>query len=125
MSADRAAIPLGAGVLDPSVYPEVEAAMGTLSHDSLDPKGLEVTRFRSCFSSARFPRRAQEYPTKPIRVVIPYPPGGATDLVTRKIGEQLAQRWGQPVVVENKPGANTIIGTEMVDARPPTATRCS
>ena len=54
------------------------------------------------------------YPSKPIRVVIPFPPGGATDLITRKIGEELGKRWHQPVVVENKPGANTIIGTEAV-----------
>jgi tripartite-type tricarboxylate transporter receptor subunit TctC len=56
----------------------------------------------------------QDYPSKPIRVVVPFPPGGATDLITRRIGERLTQRWGQPVVVENKPGANTIIGTETV-----------
>ena len=55
-----------------------------------------------------------DYPSKPIRVVVPFPPGGATDLITRRIGERLTQRWGQPVVVENKPGANTIIGTETV-----------
>lgn len=57
---------------------------------------------------------AASYPSKPIRIVIPFPPGGATDLITRKIGEKLTQKWGQPVVVENKPGANTIIGTETV-----------
>jgi tripartite-type tricarboxylate transporter receptor subunit TctC len=61
-----------------------------------------------------FPIAAQDYPSKPIRVVVPFPPGGATDLITRRIGEKLTQRWGQPVVVENKPGANTIIGTETV-----------
>lgn len=57
---------------------------------------------------------AASYPSKPIRIVIPFPPGGATDLITRKIAEKLTQKWGQPVVVENKPGANTIIGTETV-----------
>ncbi len=57
---------------------------------------------------------AATYPSKPIRIVIPFPPGGATDLITRKIGEKLMQKWGQPVVVENKPGANTVIGTEAV-----------
>jgi tripartite-type tricarboxylate transporter receptor subunit TctC len=57
---------------------------------------------------------AASYPSKPIRIVVPFPPGGATDLITRKIGEKLTQKWGQPVVVENKPGANTIIGTEAV-----------
>jgi len=57
---------------------------------------------------------AASYPTKPIRIVIPFPPGGATDIITRRIGAELTKRWGQPVIVENKPGANTIIGTETV-----------
>lgn len=57
---------------------------------------------------------ASSYPSKPIRIVIPFPPGGATDIITRRIGEQLTRKWGQPLVVENKPGANTIIGTETV-----------
>jgi tripartite-type tricarboxylate transporter receptor subunit TctC len=64
---------------------------------------------------AAAPAVAQDrYPSRPIRVVVPFPPGGATDLITRRIGEKLTQKWGQPVVVENKPGANTIIGTETV-----------
>ena len=74
-----------------------------------------MIRFAFCLLLlAAIPVAAQEYPTKPIRVVVPFPPGGATDLITRRIGERLTQRWGQPVVVENKPGANTIIGTEAV-----------
>jgi tripartite-type tricarboxylate transporter receptor subunit TctC len=75
-----------------------------------------VTRLLYLFLllSAVFPLAAQDYPSRPIRVVVPFPPGGATDLITRRIGERLTQRWAQPVVVENKPGANTIIGTETV-----------
>jgi tripartite-type tricarboxylate transporter receptor subunit TctC len=57
---------------------------------------------------------AANYPSKPIHIVIPFPPGGATDVITRRIGERLTQKWGQPVIVENKPGANTVIGTEAV-----------
>ena len=57
---------------------------------------------------------AQDYPSKPIHIVIPFPPGGATDTITRRIGERLTQKWSQPVIVENKPGANTVIGTEAV-----------
>ena len=60
------------------------------------------------------PVTGQDYPTKPIHVVIPFPPGGATDTITRRIGERLTQKWGQAVIVENKPGANTVIGTEAV-----------
>ena len=61
---------------------------------------------------------AANYPSKPIHIVIPFPPGGATDVITRRIGERLTQKWGQPVVVENKPGANTVIGTEAVHRAP-------
>ncbi len=60
------------------------------------------------------PAAAQDFPVKPLHVVIPFPPGGATDTITRRIGERLTQKWGQPVIVENKPGANTVIGTEAV-----------
>ena len=60
------------------------------------------------------PVTAQDYPTRPIHIVIPFPPGGATDTITRRIGERLTQKWGQAVIVENKPGANTVIGTEAV-----------
>ena len=57
---------------------------------------------------------AQDYPTKPIRVVVPYSPGGGTDILSRAIGEKLGVALGQSVVVENRPGANGAIGSEAV-----------
>jgi len=57
---------------------------------------------------------AQSYPSKPVRVIIPWPPGQATDLAARLIGERLSQQLGQPFVMENKPGAGGQIGTEQV-----------
>jgi tripartite-type tricarboxylate transporter receptor subunit TctC len=54
---------------------------------------------------------ADAWPSRPIRWIVPYPPGGGTDVAARLIGEKLAQRLHQPVVVDNRPGANTIIGT--------------
>jgi tripartite-type tricarboxylate transporter receptor subunit TctC len=57
---------------------------------------------------------AQAYPAKPIHIVVPFPAGGATDLGSRIIGQKMAENWGQPVIVENRPGANTIIGAEAV-----------
>ena len=56
----------------------------------------------------------QGYPNKTIRIIVPYPAGGGIDLISRAIGNQLSQRWGQPVVIENKPGSGTIVAAEGV-----------
>ena len=61
----------------------------------------------------------QPYPTKPIRFIVPYAPGGPTDVLARMIGQKLSERWGQPVIVDNRPGANTMIGTETLAKAPP------
>jgi tripartite-type tricarboxylate transporter receptor subunit TctC len=62
---------------------------------------------------------AQAYPAKPIRLVVPYPPGGGTDFFARTVGAKLADVLGQQVIVENKPGASTIIGADSVAKAPP------
>jgi len=62
---------------------------------------------------------AQSYPTKPIRTVVPYPAGGYYDMIGRQIGQKLTRALGQPVVVENRAGANGIIGTEFTAKSPP------
>ena len=60
------------------------------------------------------PGRAQAFPERPIRLIVPYAPGGSTDTSARIVAEKLAVLLGQPVIVENKPGGGTIIGTEIV-----------
>jgi tripartite-type tricarboxylate transporter receptor subunit TctC len=61
---------------------------------------------------AAFPAAAQQYPARPIRFIAPFPPGGGVDIVARAMAEKLSPRLGQAIIVENKPGAGTTIGTE-------------
>ena len=63
--------------------------------------------------------RADDYPSRPIRVIVPFSPGGAVDGPMRLIAQELGKRLGQPVVVENKPGAGATIGTDVVAKSPP------
>lgn len=57
---------------------------------------------------------AQDWPTRPVRIVVGYPPGGGTDVLARAIGEKLSAMWGQPVIVDNRPGASGIVGADAV-----------
>ena len=63
--------------------------------------------------------RAQAYPTRPVRWIVGFPPGGAADLVARPLAQWLSERLGQPFVIENRPGAGSNIATEAVVRAPP------
>jgi tripartite-type tricarboxylate transporter receptor subunit TctC len=62
---------------------------------------------------------AQPYPTKPIHLIVPYPAGGGTDFFARLVGQKMSELMGQPIVVENKPGAATNLGADFVAKAPP------
>lgn len=76
----------------------------------------------SALSSVAF---SQAFPNRPIRIVVPYAPGGTTDIVGRRVGQRLSEVLGQAVVIENRAGGNTAIGVEAVAKAPRTGTRCS
>jgi tripartite-type tricarboxylate transporter receptor subunit TctC len=70
-------------------------------------------------AAAALPAQAQSFPAKPVRVIVPYAAGGNTDIVARAIGQKLSPVFGQQVVVDNRPGGGTNIGSELVAKAPP------
>src|SRR3954467_4143760 len=71
------------------------------------------------FAAGALPSMAQNFPSKPVRIVVPYPAGGPIDMTTRPLAQKLTDAMGNPVVVDNRGGANGIIGTDNVAKSPP------
>ena len=70
--------------------------------------------FLTLLAAIALPAFAQGYPAKPIRLIVPYAAGGTSDILARQIGPKLTETWNQPVVVENKTGANGNVGADFV-----------
>ena len=73
----------------------------------------------ACATLPHPPAAASDYPSKPVRVVVPFPPGGINDLLARLLGARLSERSGQQFVIDNRAGANTIVGTDLTAKSPP------
>src|SRR3979490_2518968 len=82
-------------------------------------KGLRPALTLACIGLFATPAHAQTYPTKPITIVVTLAAGGAADVIARALAQQLSEEWGQPVLVENKGGANNQVGTTAVTRSAP------
>ena len=70
--------------------------------------------FVAAVHAAAAPAAEQTYPTRPVRLVVPFPPGAASDFLARVLGQKLTESWGQQVVIDNRPGAGGLIGGTVV-----------
>ena len=73
----------------------------------------------AAFTTAAFSQEAVNYPGRPIRMIVPFAPGGGLDISTRLIAQKLTEKWGQNIVVDSRPGAATIVGTEIASKSAP------
>src|SRR6476469_6136808 len=80
---------------------------------------LRLTAGAATLSAASRVARAQDYPSRPVRWIVGFAPGGGNDIVARLMGQWLSERLGQPFVIENRPGAGSNIATEVVVNAPP------
>src|SRR3954453_8267875 len=78
-----------------------------------------MTRLLAVFLLCATSASAQQWPSKPLRYIVPFPPGAFNDTLARTLSAELPKSLGQPVIVENRPGGNTIIGTELAAKSPP------
>ena len=79
---------------------------------------LRLAAGAAALPACRAWRGPQAYPARPVRIIVPVPPGGALDIIARLMGQWLSERLGQPFVVENRPGGGTNIGIEAVVRAP-------
>lgn len=77
-------------------------------------KRLFTIALSAVLTAIALPALAQTYPAKPIKIVVPFPAGGTSDVLARMIGQKMTESWGQPVVIENKPGSSGNLGADAV-----------
>jgi len=80
---------------------------------------MNIARLLPCLLFVAATAQAQTWPVKAVRLVVPFAAGGSTDIIGRTLGQKLNEMWGQPVVVDNRPGGSTVIGTDVVAKSPP------
>ena len=76
--------------------------------------GVAAIAAGALFAAIAAPASAQAYPAKPVKIVVPFPPGGAVDTVARVVGQKMSDQMGQPVIVDNRPGASANLGADVV-----------
>jgi len=76
--------------------------------------GVAAVAAGALFAATAVPVFAQAYPAKPVKIVVPFPPGGAVDTVARVVGQKISDQMGQPVIVDNRPGASANLGADVV-----------
>jgi tripartite-type tricarboxylate transporter receptor subunit TctC len=95
----------------PTAMPNI-SAMTRLFHSFV--LALLVTLSVLPATAAETPDAAKLFPNRPIRIIVPFPAGGPTDILSRVVAQRMSEDWGQPVLIENRPGANTVIGAQQV-----------
>jgi tripartite-type tricarboxylate transporter receptor subunit TctC len=88
----------------------------TLSRRFIACAGLFALTLGPAAAQNTAPDAAKDFPNRSIKIVVPFPAGGPSDVLARLIGQKMSEDWGQPVVIENRPGANTVIGAQIVKA---------